>query len=74
MKEAIVLLVHLFTRLATLMGTRGTRALLVYVWHRAELVTRINSLQLAHNRVPPRQTRRHCRDPWEENPLAQRLF
>jgi transposase InsO family protein len=28
MKEAIVLLVHLFTRLATLMGTRGTRALL----------------------------------------------
>jgi putative transposase len=28
MKEAIVLLVHLFTRLATLMGTRGTRGLL----------------------------------------------
>jgi hypothetical protein len=28
MKEVIVLLVHLFTRLARLLGTRGTRAVL----------------------------------------------
>ncbi len=52
---------------------RPVRALLrqriYYVWHRAELLARINSLQLAHNRVPPRQTRR-CRDLWEEKLLA----
>lgn len=53
---------------------RPARALLrqriYYVWHRAQLLARINSLQLAHNRVPPRQTRRQNRAPWEEKLLA----
>ena len=60
---------------------RPLRALLrqriFYVWRRAELLARIHSHQLAHNRLPARQTRR-TRDPWEEqllgaedNPLRQ---
>jgi transposase len=60
---------------------RPLRALLrqriYYVWHRAELLARIHSHQLAHNRIPPKQTRRN-RDPWkeqllkaEEHPLRQ---
>jgi transposase len=51
---------------------RPLRALLrqriFYVWRRAQLLARIHSHQLAHNRVPPRQTRRN-RDPWEEQLL-----
>jgi transposase len=45
------------------------RQRLFYVWQRAELLARINSHQLAHNRVPPKRT---CstRDPWEERLLA----
>ena len=53
---------------------RPLRALLrqriFYVWSRAELLARINSHQLAHNRVPVRQTRR-SRAPWEEQLLAR---
>ena len=60
---------------------RPLRALLrqrvFYVWRRAELLARIHSHQLAHNRIPVRQTRR-VRDSWEEqllgaedNPLRQ---
>ena len=45
------------------------RQRLVYVWSRAELLARISSHQLAHNRTPARQTRR-IRDPWEEELLA----
>jgi transposase len=52
---------------------RPLRALLrqriYYVWRRAELLARIHSHQLAHNRVPARQTRR-VRDDWEEQLLA----
>jgi transposase len=52
---------------------RPLRALLrqriFYVWDRAELLARIQSHQLAYNRVPVRQTRR-TRDPWEEGLLA----
>jgi transposase len=52
---------------------RPLRALLrqriFYVWHRSELLARIHSHQLAHNRIPARQTRRH-RDPWKEQLLA----
>src|SRR5438876_592266 len=52
---------------------RPLRALLrqriYYVWRRAELLARIHSHQLAHNRIPARQTRR-VRDPWEEQLLA----
>ena len=48
---------------------RPLRALLrqrvFYVWRRAELLSRIHSHQLAHNRVPAKQTRR-VRDSWEE--------
>src|SRR5512133_223382 len=48
---------------------RPLRALLrqrtYFVWSRSELLARIHSHQLAHNRVPPKQTRR-VRDPWEE--------
>lgn len=47
---------------------RPLRALLrqriYYVWRRAELLARIYSHQLAHNRAPVRQTRR-VRAPWE---------
>jgi transposase len=52
---------------------RPLRALLrqriFYVWRRAELLARINSHQLAHNRTPAKRT---CstRDPWEEALLA----
>lgn len=52
---------------------RPLRALLrqriFYVWSRAELLARIHSHQLAHNRVPARQTRRN-RDLWEEQLIA----
>jgi transposase len=44
------------------------RQRLFYVWRRAELLARISSHQLAHNRVPARQTRR-TRDLWEEQLL-----
>jgi len=60
---------------------RPLRALLrqriFYVWRRSELLARIYSHQLAHNRTPAKQTRR-VRDSWEEallkaedNPLRQ---
>ena len=52
---------------------RPLRALLrqriYYVWRRSELLARIHCHQLAHNRIPPKQTRR-TRDPWEEALLA----
>jgi len=41
------------------------RQRLFFVWSRADLLARINSHQLAHNRVPPKRTCR-TRDPWEE--------
>ena len=48
---------------------RPLRALLrqriSFVWKRAELLARIQSHQLAHNRPPIRQTRSN-RDPWEQ--------
>jgi transposase len=51
---------------------RPLRALLrqrvCFVWNRAELLARIHSHQLAHNRPPAKQTRR-TRDPWEEQLL-----
>ncbi len=46
------------------------RQRIFYVWRRAELLARIQSHQLAHNRTPIKQTRR-CRDPWEEHLLGQ---
>jgi transposase len=60
---------------------RPLRALLrqrtYFVWCRAELLARIQSHQLAHNRPAVRNNRR-CRDPWaeqilstEEHPLRQ---
>lgn len=53
-------------------GMRPLRALLrqriFYVWRRAELLARIHSHQLAHNRLPAKQTRR-VRDAWEEQLL-----
>jgi transposase len=52
---------------------RPIRALLrqriSYVWHRAELLARIHSHQLAHNRPILPQSRRN-RDPWEQRLLA----
>ena len=52
---------------------RPLRALLrqriFYVWRRSELLARIQSHQLAHNRKTARQTRSN-RDPWEEQLLA----
>jgi len=45
------------------------RQRIFYVWRRAELLARIHSHQLAHNRIPAKQTRRH-RDPWKEQLLA----
>ena len=52
---------------------RPLRALLrqriFYVWRRSELLARIHSHQLAHNRIPAKQTRRQ-RDPWKEQLLA----
>jgi len=54
-------------------GKRPLRALLrqrlFYVWRRAELLARIASHQLAHNRAPIKQTRR-VRDDWAEQLLA----
>ena len=51
---------------------RPLRALLrqriYYVWRRAELLARIHSHQLAHNRIPAKQSR-WTRDPWEEQML-----
>ena len=41
------------------------RQRLFYVWRRSELLARIYSHQLAHNRIPAKQTRR-TRDLWEE--------
>jgi len=60
---------------------RPLRALLrqriFYVWSRAELLARINSHQLAHNRLAPRRGRK-TREPWldqllesEDHPLRQ---
>ena len=40
-------------------------ASIFYVWRRAELLHRIHSHQLPHNRTPAKQIRR-CRDSWEE--------
>jgi transposase len=52
---------------------RPIRALLrqriFFVWQRSELLARVHSHQLAHNRTPPKQTRR-VRDSWEEQVLA----
>ena len=52
---------------------RPLRALLrqriFYVWQRAELLARIHSHQLAHNRTPAKQTRSN-RDPWETQLMA----
>src|SRR5204863_7376409 len=45
------------------------RQRLYFVWRRSELPSRIHSHQLAHNRIPPKQTRR-VRDPWEQQVLA----
>jgi transposase len=45
------------------------RQRLFYVWRRSELLARISSHQLAHNRTPARQTRSN-RDPWEKQLLA----
>jgi len=45
------------------------RQRLFYVWRRAELLARISSHQLAHNRAPIRQTRR-VRDDWAAQLLA----
>src|SRR5438094_3171119 len=45
------------------------RQRLFYVWRRAELLARIYSHQLAHNRTPAKQTRRVL-DSWEEQLLA----
>ena len=54
-------------------GKRPLRALLrqriFYVWRRAELLARIHSHQLAHNRIPAKQTRR-VRDSWAEQLLT----
>ena len=53
---------------------RPLRALLrqrvLFVRNRAQLLARIHSHQLAHNRLPARQTRRN-RDPWQEQLLAR---
>ncbi len=63
---------------------RPLRALLrqriFYVWRRAQLLARIHCHQLAHNRIPAKQSR-WTRDDWEErllkaemHPLRQRIF
>jgi transposase len=53
---------------------RPLRALLrqriLYVWNRSDLLARIQSHQLAHNRPALRQTR-YNREPWEKQLLAQ---
>lgn len=45
------------------------RQRLFFVWQRADLLARLHSHQLAHNRPPIKQTRRN-RDPWEAQLLA----
>ena len=45
------------------------RQRLFFVWQRADLLARIQSHQLAHNRAPLRQSRPN-RDPWEQRLLA----
>lgn len=45
------------------------RQRLFFVWSRSELLARIQSHQLAHNRTPAKQTRSN-RDPWEAQLLA----
>ena len=45
------------------------RQRLFFVWQRADLLARIQSHQLAHNRTPIKQTRRN-RDPWAAQLLA----
>jgi transposase len=45
------------------------RQRLFFVWRRSELLSRIHSHQLAHNRIPQKQTRSN-RDPWEQQLLA----
>jgi transposase len=45
------------------------RQRLFFVWRRSELLSRIHSHQLAHNRIPKKQTRSN-RDPWEQQLLA----
>jgi len=47
------------------------RQRLFYVWSRAELLARIHSHQLAHNRIVVRQQTRRHREPWEEQLLAR---
>jgi transposase len=46
------------------------RQRLLYVWNRSELLSRIQSHQLAHNRPTTRQTP-YNREPWEKHLLAQ---
>ena len=46
------------------------RQRLFYVWRRSELLARIHSHQLAHNRTPVPRTRR-VREPWAEQVLAR---
>jgi transposase len=46
------------------------RQRLLYVWNRGDLLSRIQSHQLAYNRPTCRQTR-YNRDPWEQQLLAQ---
>ena len=46
------------------------RQRLFYVWRRSELLARIHSHQLAHNRTPVPRTRR-VRAPWAEQVLAR---
>ena len=46
------------------------RQRLLYVWNRSELLSRLQSHQLAYNRSPLRQTRPN-RTPWEQDLLAQ---
>jgi transposase len=45
------------------------RQRLFFVWQRSDLLARIQSLQLAYNRTPFKQTRSN-RDPWEARLLA----
>ena len=45
-----------------------SRQCIFYIWCRSELLARIHSHQLAHNRIPAKQSR-WTRDPWEEQLL-----
>jgi transposase len=53
---------------------RPLRALLrqriYFVWRRTDLLARVYSHQLAHNRPTPRQNTRHDRTPWETTIMA----